>query len=290
MKELDLNVFPKIDRTGWENLAQKQLKGANPLHELSWKNDGGLDLERYYDESDLIELTYLSDFFTDLKPHRWKLYQRIASEDIKEANREALEALMGGCDGIIFDLTNSNKTDDLLKNIDEQICDLSFINNSLDSLPTKSVLFTDSNCIFEKKPHTSPITQLVELISSLESETFVHRKAFVDFFLEIASVRALRYLLNQKSMEVHIHTQIPKHESEEHQWFLNTTAGLASILGGSHSIDLTTHIGDSRISRNTGNLIREESGIKEYTDQCGGSYYIEVLTDKIIKEVVEKLK
>jgi methylmalonyl-CoA mutase N-terminal domain/subunit len=107
--------------------------------------------------------------------------------------------------------------------------------------------------------------------------------------MEIATLRALKFLL-KKSGHIHIHTHIPKHASDEHQWFLNTTAGLASILGGSHSIDFSTAIGDPRISRNTGNLIREESGIEEYSDQCGGSYYIEVLTDRIVKKVEEKLK
>ena len=60
-------------------------------------------------------------------------------------------------------------------------------------------------------------------------------------------------------------------------------------MGGSHSVDFSTASGDTRISRNTGNLIREESGINTYSDQCGGSYYVETLTDKIIKKVTEKL-
>ena len=40
---------------------------------------------------------------------------------------------------------------------------------------------------------------------------------------------------------------------------------------------------DPRITRNVGNLIREESKITEYQDQCGGAYLVEVLTDQIIK-------
>lgn len=288
LKNLDLEIFPRTSKEQWKQLAEKQLKGADPDVELTWKNDAEIKLEAYYDKSDTEELNYLQDFFGKIESHRWKLYERVEVTNEKEANSKALKALIGGCDGIIFNLKIDANTDSLLKDIDSNICDVSIVSsvdNSFNLEVANSI--TNENCIFEEEHFTSPISQLAHFIRKIENQKFIHRTAFADFFLEISAVRALRYLLDQP---VHIHTQVSKHQSKEHQWFLNTTAGLASILGGTHSIDFSTSIGDARISRNTGNLIREESGIEEYSDQCGGSYYIEVLTDRIIKGVKEKLE
>ncbi|SNT15823.1 Methylmalonyl-CoA mutase [Ekhidna lutea] len=289
MKDLDLNIFPSVSKENWRLLAEKQLKGANPDKELQWINEAGLTVEGYYDSSDLNNLSYLKDYFTSIPSHRWKLYERIEVSNEKEANSQALKALMGGCDGIIFNVQKSIDENILLREINSEICDISFMGSI--SISQSKIAMTSQNCAEESEVNHSPINQIAELIEKAKDRKFVFRSAFSDFFLEIATVRALKYLLDLNRLSsIHIHTEVPIHKSKEHHWFLNTTAGLASILGGSHSINLQTAIGDSRISRNTGNLIREESGLDMYEDQCGGSYYVEVLTDKIIKEVNERLK
>lgn len=291
MKELDLNIFPEISKDEWLQLAENQLKGADPNTELAWKNTGDLNLNAYYDRSDIEGLSYLEDFFSSINPHKWKLYEQIEVSNAGTANEQAIKALMGGCDGIIF--KNPENWNTLLKDIDTQICDINMISDgdmSSDSNLTGFKLYKAGNCITSSEV-LDPINQVFQLVNSINKETYIHRTALGDFFLEIATIRSLRYLLETNGNEnIKIHSQVPLHAESDHQWFLNTTSGLASVLGGSHSIDLPTATGDSRISRNTGNLIREESGIIEYSDQCGGSYYIEVLTDKIIKKVTEKLK
>lgn len=292
MEKLNLEAFSSITKDQWEVLAAKQLKGANPKEHLSWENDAEISLDGYYDSSDLSELNYLSDFFSTLPPHRWKLYESIPKMEITKSNTSAIKALMGGCDGIIFEDFSYENLDSVLKDINPEICDICIITNDNTEPPKEIFGFISApggNCIASYESQ-NPIAQLKSILSEISNEKFIRRIAFKDFFLEIASVRALRFLLATKDIkEVHIHTKVPAHEHTDHQWFLNTSSALASILGGSHSIDLTTAIGDSRISRNTGNLIREESGINEYTDQCGGSYYIEVLTHKIIQEVKASL-
>ncbi|MEM6812768.1 MAG: methylmalonyl-CoA mutase family protein [Bacteroidota bacterium] len=145
-----------------------------------------------------------------------------------------------------------------------------------------------TNCVYQDTSITIPSDQVRCLLKAIDtSSKWVYRKAFPDFFLEIATVRAFRFMLNikKKRNDIRIHTSIPHHKLAENQWFLNTTSGLASILGGSDSIDIPTAIGHDRISRNIGHLIREESGIDMYEDQCGGSYLIESLTHQIIQQV-----
>lgn len=290
MKDLDLSVFEKSNKSDWLQLAQNQLKGDDPMTKLSWESSGLNGLLPYYDSSDLDGLTYLNEFFTQLPSHRWKLYERIDAEEVKQSNTQALDALMGGCDGIIFDLKTSIESSELLKNIDISICDISFFSEQeVEASGLTGMLHAggSKNVFTETKPHSSVIEQVKELLSNASGHRFIHRTGFSDFFVEIAAIRALRYLLEQQKLSIHIHTSVPAHESEEHQWFLNTTIGLASILGGSHSIDMHTATGDPRITRNVGNLIREESKITEYQDQCGGAYLVEALTDQIIKEVAK---
>ena len=288
MKELSLDIFQKIDKEKWSQLAEKQLKGGNPHEVLAWNNAAEFQLSAYYDQTDLEGLDYLTKFFSTISEHRWKLYERIDASRSSNVNKEILEALIGGCDGAILTLDNLNKIDVFLKDVDRTICDISIQSEQLLEVPDLSgmTLMPNGNCQVLGET-ANPIDQIIEALK--ESKPFIHRNAFPDFFLEIATLRALRFLLSEDGrMNTHVHTQVPEHQSSDHQWFLNTTSGLASILGGTHSIDFTTSTGDSRISRNIGNLIRDESGIETYTDQCGGSFYIEVLTDKIIKSVQKR--
>ncbi|MFK7953908.1 MAG: methylmalonyl-CoA mutase family protein [Ekhidna sp.] len=291
MKKLDLSVFPKVDKSEWEILAQKQLKGENPNDALNWKSSGDISLLPYYESSDLQGLESQIAFFQSLPDHQWKLYEQVQVTEGREANKQALKALMGGCDGIIFNLDQHYNWDILLNEIDSEICNLSFLKVD-QTLPEKiKTEMTDKNCLFLSPKTQSPVDQLKETLSNLNTNhSFIYRDTLSDFFLEIATVRALRFLINKNlnRAEVAIHTHISDLNQDDHQWFLNTSAGLASILGGSHSVSFTTKIGDERISRNVGNLIREESGIDSYQDQCGGSYYIEVLTSKLIAETLKK--
>ncbi|WP_420317955.1 methylmalonyl-CoA mutase family protein [Ekhidna sp.] len=291
MKDLNLNIFPPTTKDQWVKLAEKQLKGANPDDQLRWKNGSNIELQGYYDDSDLESLSYLDDFFSNIPHHKWKLYEEVTVENAELANNQVLKALMGGCDGVILRLNDHEKLDVVLKDVDRSICDISIRSSSKIESSTLSgmMMMKDGNCIVEEST-LNPIEQITQILLQ-KHKPFIYRLSNPDFFLEIATVRALRYHLDQVGRKnVHIHSHVPLHQSPEHQWFLNTTSGLASVLGGSHSIDFTTATGDPRISRNTGNLIREESGLEEYTDQCRGSFYIEVLTDKIINAVKQGMK
>lgn len=293
MKNLDLQIFPDVDKSTWHTLAEKQLKGQDPKQALAWENLAGIALDPYYDESDLEEISYLQDFFSNTKPFHWKLYEEIHVEDEIKSGREAVDALVGGCNGIILNIKNQVDLSVVLKEVDVNICDI-FVMDKDELLPKDSA---SENLIHLNSSARStsghPIEDVVMLIKSLASSGFVFREALPDFFLEIAMIRAIRFLLHdhldKDAFSIHIHTAVPLHGSADQQWFLNSTAGLASILGGTSSLSLSTAEGSSRISRNVGNLIREESGIDVYSDQCGGSYYVETLTHKIIQACKEQL-
>ena len=291
MEDLNLKIFTRKTKEDWIKLAATQLKGADPLHELAWSNAALIELDGYYDFSDIEKLSDQLTFFTNLESHQWKIYELIEVDESETANKKALSALMGGADGIIFNLKNKVAFAPFLKDIDLEICDVSIIGESVskeDHNLNGFNLSPTGNCINAIQFH-DPTKQIQEIVDCRGSKKHIYRTAFKDFFLEIATIRAIRFILqNDIGIVPVIHTHIAAHEALDRQWFLNTSAGLASIIGGSHSVSFTTSQGDSRISRNVGNLIREESGIVEYSDQCGGSYYIEVLTNKLIQQIHRK--
>lgn len=282
MKFPDLSLFQTVSTDNWYTEAQKQLKGKDVLSEISWNSLGLKEIKPYYDKTDLKDLSEQINFFRKLPTHTWKLFERISVKDEKLANKTALNALMGGCDGVIFETKNGVNHKVLLSEIDLSICTVS-INEPVEG----TFGMNDSNSITDLSTST-PVNQIQNLLRMLgDSHRWIQRNSFPDFFVEIATTRALRFLLNSKKngTDIKIHTSVSFHDSPEHQWFLNTTGGLASILGGSYSIDLPTSTGDSRVSRNVGNIIREESGIDQYEDQCGGSFFVESLTNQIIQQV-----
>lgn len=279
-QKLDLEIFPKTSLEDWKAKASELTENEDPLEKLKWSSHGIHDLLPYYDHEFSIP-TEQQDFFENIPHHRWKLYQQVHVSDEKTGNQEALAALMGGCDGILFRNTNQVNEEVLLKDIDSTICDLFF--DDFTSNASITVLSSEHSLSLDETD--SPINQIAQALKSTEKQKFLFRTSFPDFFMEIATIRAMRFLLKSKGLTPSIHTSIPAHESPDHQWFLNTTAGLAAILGGSHSIDLQPGLSDPRIARNVGNLIRDESKIDNYEDQCGGSYFVEVLTTKIIENV-----
>ncbi|MEQ9403025.1 MAG: methylmalonyl-CoA mutase family protein [Cyclobacteriaceae bacterium] len=299
MKEIDLTGFSKITKEEWLRQAEKQLGDKEALNALSWLSDQSIPVDPYYDNSDLRGLEYLDAFFKTLKPFRWKLYEEIKVDDERSANQIALEALAGGCDGLIFTLIRETNPDVLMEEILTEICDISFqtsgdLDDNFRSIANTFYLSNSFRNVISVEGSTkNQADQIVEIIRERKNESYIIRESDPDFFLEIAAIRALRYLLSEKTNDdpwsIHIHTTVPFHKEEDHQWFLNTTSGLASILGGTNSIRFSTASGSPRISRNVGNLIREESGIEEYTDQCRGAYYVEVLTHKIIESCTKKL-
>jgi methylmalonyl-CoA mutase len=160
------------------------------------------------------------------------------------------------------------------------------------------------------------------LAAGLDIDKFAPRLSFffgvgMNFFMEIAMLRAARFLwhelisqfnpTNPKSLMLRTHVQTSGWSLTEQDPYNNiirtTIEGLAAALGGTQSlhtnsfdeaVSLPTDF-SSRIARNTQIVIQEESQICRVADPLGGSYYVEALTDGIIKETrkiideVEKL-
>ncbi|MBT8352754.1 MAG: methylmalonyl-CoA mutase [Deltaproteobacteria bacterium] len=149
------------------------------------------------------------------------------------------------------------------------------------------------------------------LDAGLDIDSFAPRLSFffgvgMNFFMEIAMLRAARFLWhelisqfnpqNPKSTMLRTHVQTSGWSLTEQDPYNNiirtTLECLAAALGGTQSLHTNSFdeaVGlptdfSARISRNTQIIVQEESQICHVVDPLGGSYYIEALTDGIIKE------
>ncbi len=149
------------------------------------------------------------------------------------------------------------------------------------------------------------------LKAGLKIDDFAPRLSFffgvgMNFFMEIAMLRAARYLWSQlmaqfnpenpKSSMLRTHVQTSGWSLTEQDPYNNiirtTIEAMAAVLGGTQSLHTNSFdeaVGlptdfSARIARNTQLVIQEESQVCHVVDPLGGSYYIEALTGAVIQE------
>ncbi|NNL77549.1 MAG: methylmalonyl-CoA mutase [Desulfobacterales bacterium] len=149
------------------------------------------------------------------------------------------------------------------------------------------------------------------LDAGLDIDTFAPRLSFffgigMNFFMDIAMLRAARFLWhklmsqfspqNPRSSILRTHCQTSGWSLTAQDPYNNiirtTLECLTSALGGTQSLHTNSFdeaVGlptdfSARIARNTQIVVQEESQICHVVDPLAGSYYVEVLTDGIIRE------
>jgi len=122
-----------------------------------------------------------------------------------------------------------------------------------------------------------------------------------DYFASIAKVRALRialgglfssYKLGDFDVnDIYIHSICSAYTDKDYaphgNMLKSATGAMAAIMGGTSSITVVPEDpSDSlqrRVARNVSNVLKEESYLNKVSDPASGSYYLEYLTDLIIK-------
>ncbi len=146
------------------------------------------------------------------------------------------------------------------------------------------------------------------LSKGLKIDDFAPRLSFffcigMNFFMEIAKLRAARYLWarlikpfdpkNPASLALRTHCQtsgVSLTEQDPYNNIIRTAVeALAAVLGGTQSLHtnsfdealaLPTPF-SAKIARNTQLILAEESGVTHVVDPLGGSYYVESLTHSV---------
>lgn len=126
-----------------------------------------------------------------------------------------------------------------------------------------------------------------------------------DFFMEVAKLRASRVLWNKiveayggekKSRKMFIHGETSTFNQTKYDPYVNmlrtTTEAFSALAGGvnrltTNTFDLIYGPPDNfsrRNARNVQMILKEESHLDKIIDPAAGSYYVEKLTDEIIKK------
>lgn len=140
-------------------------------------------------------------------------------------------------------------------------------------------------------------------IEKLAEKAFVQFSVENNFFMEIAKIRAFRVLWKAfgqaygnkdiTSIPVHIETSLRSYSVLDANVNIlrASNSALAAVLGGANS--LTTYPHDcltgatptsNRIARNMQLILKEETHIGRVIDAVGGSYYVETLTNELVKK------
>lgn len=155
------------------------------------------------------------------------------------------------------------------------------------------------------------------LKAGIDIDSFAPRLSFfwgigMNYFMEVAKMRAARFIWakmmksfnpkNPKSMMLRTHSQTSGWSLTEQDPFNNVTRTLieahAAAMG--HTQSLHTNALDeaialptdfsARIARNTQLFLQEEAGITSVIDPWAGSYYVESLTNELIKRAWEHIE
>jgi methylmalonyl-CoA mutase len=149
------------------------------------------------------------------------------------------------------------------------------------------------------------------LNAGLDIDTFAPRLSFffgigMNFFMDIAMLRAARFLWhklisqfnpqNPRSTMLRTHCQTSGWSLTAQDPYNNivrtTLECMSAALGGTQSlhtnsfdeaVGLPTDL-SARVARNTQLIVQEESQICDVVDPLAGSYYVEYLTDAIVRE------
>jgi methylmalonyl-CoA mutase len=155
------------------------------------------------------------------------------------------------------------------------------------------------------------------LKAGIDIDSFAPRLSFfwaigMNYFMEVAKMRAARFIWakmmktfepkNPKSMALRTHSQTSGWSLTEQDPYNNVMRTLieahAAAMG--HTQSLHTNALDeaialptdfsARIARNTQLYLQEETGITNVIDPWAGSYYVESLTDQLIKRAWEHIE
>ncbi len=132
------NEFPPVTTEQWEEVIEKDLKGADYNKKLIWKTNEGFDVKPYYRANDIENLEYLQNTPSQepfvrgykAKDNSWDIRQDFESEDLAYQNSMMLQALERSANSIGLNATKIEKQEDfnlLFKDVKVDIIKVNFL-------------------------------------------------------------------------------------------------------------------------------------------------------------------
>ncbi|MFR9503276.1 MAG: methylmalonyl-CoA mutase family protein [Rikenellaceae bacterium] len=133
--------FPEVSTATWEEVINKDLKGADYARKLVWRTAEGFNVRPYYRAEDLAGIEFLGSKAGEFpfvrgigKKNKWRVHQSVVVNCVAEASAEALDILKKGVDSVGFVLSGeltASELDTLLAGIDLTATEVVFNGKSL---------------------------------------------------------------------------------------------------------------------------------------------------------------
>lgn len=326
-------IFPPVSKKKWIEKIKDDLRGKS-YESLNWEASPGIEVDPLYakEDQDNEKVGQQRSIAGNRSQNNWLVRQTLTNPNRKEIKL----ALDSGVDSIVVDATSVNKksfNDHFIVKCysEEEITRLRSFNPyfkiTIDPIGAWIIGKTDAprlNLISVKpqvlrvssnvqhEAGATPEQELSGVLSWLNEylhyikekklgndfaeEIEIQISVGIDFFTEIAKLRAVRLLVSRllEIYEIDIPIVITAKTSQYHlghkdqytNLLRNTTMGLSATIAGVDVLEVRPHTlyPDSfslRLARNIQHLIKEESLMDKVADVAGGSYLIEELTDKL---------
>ena len=161
------NEFPSITTQAWEDIINKDLKGADYERKLIWKTLEGLNVKPYYRKENLENLDFLTEAQVAVFPYirgtktnnDWKVRQDIIVNDVKTANEIAKNTIKNGVNSLCFVFEkeiSENDFSNLLNGINITEVEINFVSYCISSIYLQYLIsYTEKNGIDKNKIYGS---------------------------------------------------------------------------------------------------------------------------------------
>jgi methylmalonyl-CoA mutase len=337
-KKLLWSEFSAASYNTWLAAARHELQGRDPERALA-RQKGLLHVRPYYHAPADAELPQLPLGPVPFMGARgWINAPQVVVADEHKANTLALEHLAQGAEGVLFKLQKNNiDLQQLLKGIELPYCYIFFRGVVADSFATPLADFFLNTTVNGGILHNAtvsardlpvgfrpygidvPLTAessdalvralqqglqlLAQPANNIAAKIFFSVELGTDFFLDIARLKAIRFLWrealqqNQVDHDPFLHAYSPEWAGTAYDPHGNliksTSAGLAAVLGGAEAITLLpeddTNTMMVRVARNVSSILREEAHMAKVADATAGAYYINDLVQQLMRHCRQQL-
>ena len=236
--------------------------------------------------------------FTEFEIPSYSEWKEVAEKSLKGKSLESLKSL--SYEGIEIESIYSKADSDFSSNNipDPVLVDSEFPNNYTQVIDTTVLNNTGSNAYCE-------IAYALDMAINSDQEASEILFVFAinsEFFVQIAKLRAFRFLFNKIFGDDQIPNIMTKQSvsnktllDKENNLLRISSEVMSSIIGGAlainiDSFDLSDNEESKRISENIFSIFTEESKIADIKDPSKGSFFIDTLTKQIAGRSFELLK
>jgi len=270
----------------WNAIISKKLKEGVSLSDLNVTYPGDITMEPNVVAEEVSHISHSLDL-----DNSWTNMAQITGNNGVEINALVHKALNQGANGLFLTLPTSTDIDEVLADVMTEYLDVYIQSSEKHNLTqwknTKQIRET----IFQIGT-TDRISDLKAILENAKGESSVMVTISVgkDLLYEISSIRALRILLQDQGVDsIQIFGRYDvegTNDLGDYNLIEKTYKTMSIVLGGANAV-LTEYTGseEDRLTLNIQNILDLESGFKRVIDPTNGSYYINLLTDKIINKV-----